>query len=189
MMALPKHILLLGQVDLLTFEFGAAERELRRAPELNPNLATAHAHYSLYMESLGRLSDAEKELERAQELDPLSLQFMLRSGFLLYLRQQYDQAIAQFQKVLEIDPNYATAHLALSDTDFAKGKYAEAIEEASLYLKASGSPAIAAQVKQNYAKSGYRGALQTRISHETDPGNLELYYPWQVALDYARLGG
>jgi hypothetical protein len=36
--------------------------------------------------------------------------------------------------------------------------------------------------------TGYRGALQTRISHETDPGNLELYYPWQVALDYARLG-
>jgi hypothetical protein len=49
-------------------------------------------------------------------------------------------------------------------------------------------PEIAAEAKQTFAKSGIRGALQHRISQQSDPSKLEFYYPWQVALDYARLG-
>jgi eukaryotic-like serine/threonine-protein kinase len=178
----------LGFVDWLTWEFGAAERELRRALELNPNLAIAHLYYARYLGSLGKFSEAEKEMDRAQELDPLSLQVTLAAGQTFYFGKRYDQAVAQFQKVLEIDPNYITVHLGLSDSHFAKGEYAEAVEEALLYAMASGYPAIAAEGKQAYAKSGHRGVLEHRISKESDPGNLEFYYPWQVAQDYARLG-
>jgi serine/threonine protein kinase/tetratricopeptide (TPR) repeat protein len=178
----------LGFVDWTTLEFAAAQRELHRALQLNPNLAIAHLYYSRYLGSLGKFSEAEKELDRAQELDPLSLQVIFDAGRLFYFRRQHDQAIAKFQKVLEIDPNNATAHLGMSEAHFAKGEYAAAVEEGSQYLIASGYPAIAAEVKQAYVKSGYRGALQHRISKQSDPGNLELYYPWQVALDYARLG-
>jgi TolB-like protein/Tfp pilus assembly protein PilF len=178
----------LGSVDLNTWEFAAAERELRRALELNPNLAIAHSHYARYLWSLGRFSEAETELDRAQELDPLSLQVAFQAGRLFYFWRHYDQAIAQFQKLLELDPSYATAHLGMSGAHFAKGEYAEAVEEGRLYLIASGYTAVAAEAKQAYAKSGYRGALQHRISKQSDPGDLEFYYPWQVAQDYARLG-
>jgi TolB-like protein/tetratricopeptide (TPR) repeat protein len=178
----------LGYVDWFTWEFGAADRELRRALELNPNLAIARLYYSRYLESLGRFSEAENELGRAQELDPLSLQVMYDAGQPFYYRRQYDNAIAQWHKVLEIDPNYATAHLDMSDAYFAKGEYAAAVQEGSQYFITSGYPAVAAEFKQAYAKSGYRGALQNRISRQSDPGTLEFYFPWQVALDHTRLG-
>ncbi len=137
---------------------------------------------------MGRFSEAEKELGRAQDLDPLSLEVMFNAGQLFYFRRQYDQAIAQFRKVLEIDPNYATARITMSDANFAKGEYAAAIQEESQYFITSGYPVVAVEFKQAYARSGYRGALQYRISRQSDPHTLEFYFPWQVALDYARLG-
>lgn len=136
---LPKRHVSLGFVSWNTWEVAAAERELRRALELNSNLAIAHLYYARYLASLVRFSEAEKELEHAHELDPLSLQVTLFAGQLFYFRHQYDQSIAQYQKVLEIDPNYVTVHLGLSDTHLAKGQYAEAIEEGRLYLMASGT--------------------------------------------------
>jgi eukaryotic-like serine/threonine-protein kinase len=178
----------LGYVDWNTWEFAAAEREFRRALDLNPNLAIAHFYYARYFMSLGRFNDTEKELQRAQELDPLSLAVALQVGYLSYLRHRNDQAIAQLQKVLEIDPNYATAHLAMFAAYVAKGDHAEAAEEASQYLATTGNPKFAAELKQAYAKSGFRGVLQYQISKRSDPGNLELYYPFTVALDYANLG-
>ncbi|HWY05740.1 MAG TPA: protein kinase [Candidatus Acidoferrales bacterium] len=178
----------LGYIDWFIWEFGAAERELRRALELNSNLAIAHLYYARYLASLGRFSAAEKELDHAQELDPLSLQVMFDAGQLSYFRRQYDQAVTQLQKVTEIDPNYATAYLFMAEAHFAKGEYAAAVEEGSQYFIASGYPAVATEFTQAYAKSGYRGALQDRISRQSDPGILEFYFPWQVATDNARLG-
>jgi tetratricopeptide (TPR) repeat protein len=178
----------LGYVDWFTWEFGAAERELRRAIDLNPNLAIAHLYSSRYMATLGRFGEAEKELDRAQELDPLSLQVMYDTGQLSYFRGQYDQALAELQKVTEIDTNYATAYLYMAEAHFAKREYAAGVQSAAQYSVSGGYPTVAAEFKQAYARSGYRGALQYRISRQNDPGNLEFYFPWQVATDYARLG-
>ena len=178
----------LGMVEWVDWEFGTAERELRHALELNPNLATAHLNYSRYLMTQARFDEAQKELGRAQELDPLSLQVGVAAGQIFHFRRQYDLAIAQYRKLLEIEPNYAFAHLAGSETYFATGEYAAAVEQWELYMIGIGYPAMAAEAKQAYAKSGVRGALQYRISRQSDPSKLELYYPWQVTLDYARLG-
>ena len=113
---------------------------------------------------------------------------MFHAGQLFYFQRQYDQAIAQWRKILEIDPNYATASLSMFDAHSEKGEYASAVQEESQYFISSGFPAVAAEFKQAYTKSGYRGALQFRIGRQSDPGTLEFYFPWQVALDYARLG-
>jgi eukaryotic-like serine/threonine-protein kinase len=177
----------LGYIDFFTWEFEAAERELRRAIELNPNHAIAHLYYSRYLAILGRFSGAEKELGRAQELDPLSVEVMFHAGTLSYFRRQYDQAIAQFQKVTEIDPNYATAYLYIAEAHFSNGEYAAGVQAETQYSIAGGYSGVAAETKQVYAKSGYRGFLQYRIGLQNDPGNLEFYFPWQVATDYARL--
>jgi tetratricopeptide (TPR) repeat protein len=135
-----------------------------------------------------RFDEARKELDRAQELDPLSLQLSFMGGQISYFRRQYDPAIAKYRKLLEIDPNYGIAHLGLSETYFAKGEQPAAVEQWQLYMIAIGFPAVAEDAKQTFAKSGVRGALQHRISRQSNPSKLEFYYPWQVALDYARLG-
>jgi tetratricopeptide (TPR) repeat protein len=137
---------------------------------------------------MGRFSEAESELGQSQELDPLSLEVMFQAAQLLYFRRQYDEAITQYQKITEIDPNHATAYLFMGEAHLGKGEYPAAAQEERQYFLISGFPAVAAEFEQAFAKSGYRGALQYRINRQTNPGTLEFYFPWQVALDYARLG-
>src|SRR5262249_10143305 len=85
--------------------WSASEEELKLALELEPNSAWVHWDYSYVLEWLGRLDEAMLHLKRAQELDPLSLNVGTRLGVDLSLARQYDQAISQFQKVIEMDPS------------------------------------------------------------------------------------
>jgi serine/threonine protein kinase/Tfp pilus assembly protein PilF len=178
----------LGNLEWFNWEFNSAERELRRAVELNPNLGIAHFDYSRYFLSMGRLDEAQKELNRTLELDPLSFFAIFATGQDFYFSRQYDQAIAEYQKLLQIDPTHALAHLGKSEALLEKKDYAPAIDEFAQYEAAIGRPAVAADVRKTYAKSGYAGVLKARITRQSDSGNLDFYYPWQVALDYARLG-
>jgi eukaryotic-like serine/threonine-protein kinase len=83
-----------------------ATREFLRAIELNPNYATAHHWYSdgplLVM---GRFDDAVAGMKRAQELDPLSLIINAEIGVSYTFAGQYDRAIEQFHRTLDMDPN------------------------------------------------------------------------------------
>ena len=178
----------LGIIDLFTWQFAGAERELQRALELNSNSAFAHYYYSRYLMAMGRFDESEKELQRSQELNPLSLSNVFAAGWTFYLARQYDRSLAELQKVLEMDPDYPTAHLIISEARIAKGENEAGMEEYSQFLSASGYPAVAAELKQAYAKSGYTGALRARIARQSDATNLDLYYPMEVALDYVRLG-
>ena len=55
------------------WDWAGAEREFKRAIELDPSDPTAHHWYTLQLLQLGRLDEALAEIKRAQELDPLSL--------------------------------------------------------------------------------------------------------------------
>lgn len=88
----------------------AAGREYRRAIALNPNYATAHQWYAEYLAWQGRFDEASRESERARELDPLSLIIASDDAMILYYARQYDRAEARFKSVLDMDPNFSTAH-------------------------------------------------------------------------------
>src|SRR5437899_5583015 len=87
-----------------------AEKEFRRAIELNPSYATAHAWYAEELAALGRGDQALAEIRRAREVDPLSLPISVVAGWILYVERDNDQAIDQFQRTLELDSNFAIAH-------------------------------------------------------------------------------
>jgi tetratricopeptide (TPR) repeat protein len=106
----------------------------------------------------------------------------------LYLQHEYDQAIVQFRKILEIDPNNALAHFALSDAYLAKGMHTQGLEEGVEYLRSNGQVKHATEARDVFARTGYRGALLHRISIESNPADLHVYFPWNVARNYARLG-
>src|SRR6202011_6163744 len=83
------------------FDWPGAEREFKRALELDPNYATARQWYAAsYLALLGRDTEAIAEARRAQELDPLSLSINTALGRCYYYAHQYDQAIEQYQKTL-----------------------------------------------------------------------------------------
>jgi TolB-like protein/DNA-binding winged helix-turn-helix (wHTH) protein/Tfp pilus assembly protein PilF len=106
-----------------------AERQLKRALELNPNYATAHAWYGDCLEQMGRLDEATAEFNRAYELDPLSLPINFDVAYQSYVLRHYDRAIEQGLKLLDMDPTFADTHFELGLTYEAKGAHEKAIRE------------------------------------------------------------
>jgi tetratricopeptide (TPR) repeat protein len=95
------------------WDWRSAEREFQRALELNPNYATAHHWYHEYLTAMGRFDEQMAEILHAEELDPLSLIINTDVGWGLYYARKYDQAIEQLKRTLELDSNFAVAHLML----------------------------------------------------------------------------
>lgn len=143
-----------------------AEKEFRRAIELNPSYATAHAWYAEELAALGRGDQALAEIERAREVDPLSLPVSVVAGWILYVERDNDQAIDQFQRTLELDSNFAIAHLYLGRAYVQKGNLEQAIVEAQTATRLSGShPFYMAWLGYAYARAGNRNEA-LRILHQ-----------------------
>lgn len=112
------------------WDWATAEREFRRAIELNPNYVTAHHWYAEYLIALDRPEESLAEIKRARELDPLSLIINTDTGKILYYARRYDDAIKQLRETLRMDPDYGQAHIWLSSVCATIGRYDEAIAEA-----------------------------------------------------------
>jgi TolB-like protein/cytochrome c-type biogenesis protein CcmH/NrfG len=120
------------------FDWAGADKEFKRAIELNPNYATAHAWYGEYLMALGRFKEAQTEMERAGELDPLSPAINLALGYRFYYAHQYQEAIEQCQKTLAMDPENVMAHVFLGRSYQQTNRYAEAVAELRKALDLSG---------------------------------------------------
>jgi len=107
------------------WDWQTAEKEFRRAMELNPNYATAHHWYAEHLMWRGRFDEALQESERARQLDPLSLIIAADNGAILFFSRQYDRAIDKWRSVLEMDPDFPRAHL-IQHAFVEKGMFAEA---------------------------------------------------------------
>ena len=105
----------------------SAEQEYKRAIELNPRYAIAHQWYGGLLEVTGRSNEAVAERKRARELEPLSLIINFELGLAFYYARDYDQAIEQFQKTLELDQDFAPPQMFLPTAYEQKGMYTEAI--------------------------------------------------------------
>ena len=108
------------------WDWQTAEKEFRRAIELNPNYATAHHWYAEHLMWRGRFDEALQESERARQLDPLSLIIAADNGAILYFSRQYDRAIQKWKSVREMDLDFLRAHLIVG-AYLEKGMFAEAL--------------------------------------------------------------
>ena len=122
------HTALALIVQSYDWDWQTAEREFRRAIELNPNYATAHHWYAEHLTWRGRFDEALQESERARQLDPLSLIIASDNGAILYFSRQYDRAIEKWHSVQGMDPNFLRAHLIIG-AYVEKGMYPEALAE------------------------------------------------------------
>ena len=91
----------LGLVKLLyDWDLAGAEKQLRRAKELDPTNPQAYHMYGHYLQIMGRADEAVNELKRGVELDPLSLVLNAELGGAYHYARQFNQAITQFHKNL-----------------------------------------------------------------------------------------
>lgn len=119
------HAALALIVQNYDYDWQTAEKEFKRAIELNPNYATAHHWYAEHLAWRGRFDEALRESERARQLDPLSLIVATDNAAILLYSRQYDRAIAQFSAVREMDPGFPRATLIFA-AYVQKGMFTEA---------------------------------------------------------------
>jgi TolB-like protein/Tfp pilus assembly protein PilF/tRNA A-37 threonylcarbamoyl transferase component Bud32 len=173
------------------WQWDAAEREFRRALELNPNDSTAHNWYGLFLSSLGRADEAILQLQRAVELDPLNLKNNDNLALVYAAAHRYDIAVEQFKKTLDMDPNFASAHGNLAGLYQDIGKYDLWLDEwkkAAVAANDKEDQAIAEEAARVYAKSGYHPALLRIIELEKDLAKRRYVDPGIIAYTYAELG-
>jgi len=139
----------LAAVSVLNWNWEEAEKEFRRALELNPNDAQAHHWYgNLFLEPKGRHAEAIAELTRALELDPLSLPINTDLGFAYFLAGRYDEAYAQYRKTLDMDPSFLPAHFQLVAYYRERQMFDREVEETITNTNLAGRPVIAREMQR-----------------------------------------
>ena len=134
-----------------------AEKEYRRAIELNPNYATAHYHYSYLLAELGRFEEAIREATEALSRDPMSALLNAGLAFVLLLARKLDQCIEQALTATEVDPNMTLCYWILGTAYEQQGKYRDAIETHEKCIALGGAVAFSKVfIGRAYAKSGER---------------------------------
>lgn len=111
------------------WDWQQAEAHFRRSLALDPNYATAHEWYAIFLAAMRRNDEAVKEIDRALELDPLSLPVNYNAASVYLQAGRNVEAFELARKSLEIDPSSTTAHLTLAAVYERTGRYREAIAE------------------------------------------------------------
>jgi TolB-like protein/DNA-binding winged helix-turn-helix (wHTH) protein len=185
------HVSLGRVLAAFDWDWTSAEKEYKRAIELNPRYGTAHQWYSGYLAVMGRSDEAIAERKLAQELEPLSLTINFELGVGFYFARDYDRAIEQFQKTLELDHNFPAAHHVLPAAYEQKGMYSEAIAEfkkSILITGSSESKASKAGLGHVYGVTGKKSDARTMLDELTRLSTREYVPATSIALVYAGLG-
>jgi TolB-like protein/Tfp pilus assembly protein PilF len=171
------------------WDWAGAEKEFKHALELNPNYAAAHHAYSRFLASVGRLEEARAELKRAQDLDPLSLLVQANEGVISYFARQYDEAIRQLNKTLELDPKFPVPYWGLGMCYEQKKMLSEAIVQFQRVIELSGRGTnTISSLGHTYCLPGRNSEAQKILLELKDRSKKRYVSGYQIALVYLGLG-
>jgi serine/threonine-protein kinase len=162
----------------IDWDWKGAEKEFKRAIELNPGYATAHEWYALFLAIHERLDESLKEILRAYELDPLSSSVNNGIARIHHFRGETDKALKQIKKTITLDSNYAEAYFTEGITYFKTQEYKKAILPLQKAINLSGRrPVMLGMLGSSYAKEGRTEEMQKILTElESAPvSNDKLY--------------
>lgn len=146
-------------------DWPAAEREFRRALELDDNYVPAHQWYALHLAGNGRVAEAVGQMQYAQRLDPLSPAVHAGLAYMHYFARDYELAIQQAQVALQLNPNLMVAHAVMGWAYTQQKKYPEAMVELQRAVKLSaGNTVYLCGIGRVYALSGNATAARRILS-------------------------
>jgi TolB-like protein/Tfp pilus assembly protein PilF len=179
----------LGGIYIYNWNWAAAEQELKRAIELNPNSAEAHNIYSFHLSAMGRAEEAIAEANHAQELDPLSLFISTQRGFTLTNARRYDEAIEQLRRVIELDPNDYRPHWFLAIAYASNNRFAEAIatSEKAVVLS-SRAPSVLGTIGMCYGLAGRKAEARKTLEELLELNRRRYVTPVAMVHVYIGLG-
>jgi len=177
----------LAYENFFNWNWASAEEEFKRSIQLNPNYASAHSHFALYLVARERVDEAVAETNRAQELDPLSLSISASRGFLLMNARRYEEAIEQERRVIAIDPNHYQAHWFLALTYLANRQIDQAIATSEKAVAISNrAPAALGVLGMAYGAAGRKGEANQILNELLQLEKQRYVSP--IALVYVYLG-
>lgn len=170
-------------------DWAGADREFRRAIELNPNYATAHQWYASYLVMMRRFEESITEMKRAQALDPLSRIINANLGLHYYYARQYDQAIEQLRKTIDLNPDFGLAYFYMGRVLLQKGMYKEAIAEIQQARALSGDdPETIAELGFANGMAGRRAEAKGVLDELNELSKRRYVLPYFIATIYTGLG-
>jgi len=171
------------------WDWEGADREYRRAIELNPNYVTAHSWYAEQLSRMGRHDEAVAEARRAFELDPLSLVAQMIVAWILYFARRYDEAIEQAQRTLAREPDYPTALRVLGWAYEDTGRFDDAIAAHERAAELTDQqPNFRGQLGRAYALAGRTDEARAILDELLETGEETYVSSLDVATICAALG-
>ena len=151
------HVALANILADVDWDWPGAEREYKRAIELNPNHAFAYLWYSQLLNLLSRHEESLAANQRACELDPLNPFIAANMGFRYYFLRQFQEGIAAIDRLMEIHPDYWLNYWTRGYLLAAIGRYDEsAADQLKAVALSEGSLECLPDLGFAYARAGRR---------------------------------
>jgi len=182
------HVVLAIENHWYEWDWAAAEREFKRAIELDPDNGDAHGYYSWFLAAMGRKDEAVKEARLLLQMDPLSTGSNGNLGSVLVFTHRWDEAIQELRYAIDLDPNYWFDYNFLGRAYEQKGRLPEAIETFKHGLTLEGNTELWAGLGHAYAVSGDRGEAYKVLDKLKEISTQRYVAPYNVAVIYAGLG-
>jgi DNA-binding winged helix-turn-helix (wHTH) protein/tetratricopeptide (TPR) repeat protein len=172
---------------LYHYDFAGAEAACKQAIDLDPSSSAGHRAYSWVLSFRGDHDGSLAEITTAIDLEPVSYINKRDLGNALYIGRRYEEAAAQWRRVIELDPTDPVVYNQLIRTLEAQGKEAEAFEWFIKLLNVLNRDEQGiAEYKAAYQNSGWRGVLLERAA---DPNRGFGYgTDFHIACLYAQAG-
>jgi DNA-binding winged helix-turn-helix (wHTH) protein/TolB-like protein/Flp pilus assembly protein TadD len=170
-------------------DWTGAEKELKRALELNPSNADAQLMYGYELMLLGRFDEARPYMERARELDPLSIVKIVSIGNISYFQRDFETARQVYNEALRMDQNSGLAHWSVGNALLASGRHEEAIRAFEKAISLSGeSPDEPASLGLAFALAGNDSGARRIIESLTERSSRVYVPPTLAATIHGALG-
>ena len=176
----------LGAIRFLyDWDWPQAEKEFAQAVKLNPNSSDAHLWRGVFLAQMGRSDEGISEIKLAESLDPLSLAVHVNAGWVYYLARRDEQAVQEWRKILDIDPNFRVTHASIW---IAYVKQAEMGPVLSPPSSGETDALQLAAITGRQAVSGKRAEAERLLSRLDSISKRHYVCPYEMATAHAILG-
>jgi tetratricopeptide (TPR) repeat protein len=175
-----------------SWQGATAEREFKRALELDPNLVRAHHWYATYLLAMNRLPEALDQIEQAQRLEPSSTAILADKGLLLWCAGRKKEGLALLKQLEASEPSLSSTHAYLGRVYWEQqNDYAKALREwrqLSELRHDEAGLAIATARESGFAANGLRGLWESELPIQKELVDLGSGSAYELATTYAALG-
>ena len=179
----------LGYVHLFfDWDWPAAEKEYRKALEINPSLPEAQLGYANYLGTLGRFDEALSRVQQAYLYDPLAIESRNEALWIYYFSGRMPETIEQCRRTIELEPAAGTAYIVLTMAYAQMGKHAETLRAAEDAVRVANYPSGIATTAAALAQVGEKNKANKVLDRALEKATQQYVCRFIVATAYTELG-